>query len=44
MTEKTTEEIEFQRSKEECTFKPMVHPAPPAPKSSAVPKFMETDP
>jgi hypothetical protein len=29
VTDKTTEEVEYQRGKEECTFKPLIHPAPP---------------
>jgi hypothetical protein len=46
VTDKTTEEVEFERAKEECTFKPIIHAAPPsAPKTTAgVPKFMQTDP
>ena len=46
VTDKTTEEVEYQRSKDECTFKPLIHPAPPAPKPSGdgIPKFMQTDP
>ena len=46
VTDKTTEEVEYQRSKEECTFKPSIHTAPPAPKPTAtgVPKFMLNDP
>ena len=46
VTDKTTEEVEYQKSKEECTFKPSIHPAPPAPKPTSVgiPKFMMTDP
>jgi hypothetical protein len=46
VTDKTTEEVEYQRSKDECTFKPVIHQAPPVPKPAdgGVPKFMETDP
>ncbi len=46
VTDKTTEEVEYQRSKEECTFKPSIRTAPPAPKptTSGVPKFMQNDP
>ena len=32
--DKTTEEVEFERSKEECTFKPTIHGAPPLPRPS----------
>jgi len=42
VTDKTTEEVEYQRSKEECTFKPMIHTAPKP--TTGVPKFMLTDP
>ena len=32
--DKTTEEVEFERGKEQCTFKPSIHGAPPLPKAS----------
>lgn len=46
ITDKTTEEVEFERAKEQCTFKPIIHHAPVAPKPTAgeAPKFMQTDP
>ncbi len=40
VTDKTTEEVEFERSKEQCTFKPVIHPAPPG----EAPQPLQNDP
>lgn len=46
VTDKTTEEVEYQRSKVECTFKPSIHPAPAeeGAVSKGQPKFLQNDP
>ena len=44
VTDKTTEEVEYQRSKEECTFKPTIYPAPVEEGGSGKPKFLQNDP
>ena len=45
MTDKTTEEVEYQRGKTECTFKPHIHPAPPKiTTATTTPKFLQNDP